>query len=66
MMREQGIVDSGDAQELGVGAMTDEVIGDFYRKMVDAGVIEDGLDWKASYTLDFTNKQVGMDLRPSN
>jgi NitT/TauT family transport system substrate-binding protein len=66
MMREQGIVDSGDAMELGIGAMTDDVIGDFYQKMVDAGVIEDGLDWQAAYNLDFTNKQVGMDLRPTN
>jgi NitT/TauT family transport system substrate-binding protein len=66
MLREQGIVDSGDAMELGIGAMTDDVIGDFYQKMVDAGVIEDGLDWQAAYNLDFTNKQVGMDLRPTN
>ena len=63
MMRDLGIVDSGDALTLGVGAMTDEVIGDFYKKMVEAGVLEDGLDWKASYTLDFVNQQVGMDKK---
>ena len=66
MMRKNGIVDSGSALEMGIGSMTDQVIGDFYQKMVDAGVVDDGLDWKSSYTLDFTNKKVGMDLRPSN
>ena len=64
MMRDQGIVDSGKTLELGIGAMSDEVIGDFYQKMVDAGVIGADLDWKASYTLDFTNKKVGIDIKP--
>ena len=64
MMRDEGIVDSGKTLELGIGAMSDEVIGDFYQKMVDAGVIGDDLDWKAAYTLDFTNKKVGMDIKP--
>ena len=64
MMRDEGIVDSGKTLELGIGAMSDEVIGDFYQKMVDAGVIGGDLDWKAAYTLDFTNKKVGMDIKP--
>ncbi|MBY5933818.1 ABC transporter substrate-binding protein [Tateyamaria omphalii] len=64
MMRDEGIVDSGKTLELGIGAMSDEVIGDFYQKMVDAGVISDDLDWKAAYTLDFTNKKVGIDIKP--
>lgn len=66
MMRDEGIVDSGEALDMGIGAMSDEVIGGFYDKMVAAGVLEDGLDWKAAYTLEFTNNKVGMDLRPSN
>lgn len=64
MMRNEGIVDSGKTLELGIGAMSDEVIGDFYQKMVDAGVISGDLDWKAAYTLDFTNKKVGIDIKP--
>ena len=64
MMRDEGIVDSGKTLELGIGAMSDEVIGDFYQKMVDAGVIGGDLDWKAAYTLDFTNKKVGIDIKP--
>ncbi|MEM0935942.1 MAG: ABC transporter substrate-binding protein [Pseudomonadota bacterium] len=62
MMREEGIVDSGDALEMGIGAMTDAKVEDFYTLLVEAGVLEDGLDWQAAYTLDFTNKKVGMDL----
>ncbi|WP_417279008.1 ABC transporter substrate-binding protein [Celeribacter sp.] len=62
-MKSEGIVDSGDALERGIGAMTDEKIADFYDKMVDAGVIEAGLDYSAAYTLDFTNAKVGMDLK---
>ncbi|MGC3937441.1 ABC transporter substrate-binding protein [Roseobacter sp. EG26] len=64
MMLEQGIVDSGAALEMGIGAMTDEVVSDFYQKMVAAGVLEDGLDWEASYTLEFTNKSVGKSIKP--
>lgn len=63
MMKEKGIVDSGDALELGIGAMTDEVIGDFYTKMVEAGVVAADLDWQSAYTLAFTNKKVGMDAK---
>jgi len=61
-MLENGIVNSGDALELGIGAMTSEKVKDFYDKMVEAGVIEAGLDYTQAYTLEFTNKKVGMDL----
>jgi NitT/TauT family transport system substrate-binding protein len=61
---EWGIVDSGDALTLGIGAMTDEVIGSFYEDMVAAGVVEPGLDWQASYTTQFVNQGLGLDLRP--
>ena len=37
-MKEYGIVDSGDATTLGVGAMTDARMKDFFDKMVRAGV----------------------------
>ncbi len=64
-MKQYGIVDSGDTEELGIGAMTDERFESFYNKMVAAGVVEDGLDFKASYTLDFVNKGVGLDIKKS-
>ncbi|MBC7739754.1 MAG: ABC transporter substrate-binding protein [Candidatus Saccharibacteria bacterium] len=62
-MKSAGIVDSGDTETLGIGAMTDARLADFYAKMVKAGVIEDGIDIKQSYTLDFINQKVGMDLK---
>jgi NitT/TauT family transport system substrate-binding protein len=65
-MKSEGIVESGDALELGIGAITEEKVGDFYAKMVEAGVIEDGIDWRASFTTEFANAGVGMDLKPSN
>ncbi len=63
-MLDNGIVDSGDALELGIGAITAEKVGDFYQKMVDAGVIEEGIAWDASFSTDFANKGVGMELKP--
>jgi NitT/TauT family transport system substrate-binding protein len=63
-MKEYGIVDSGDTLKLGVGAMTDERWKDFYDKMVKAGVVKGGIDYKKAYTLRFVNKGVGLDLRP--
>jgi NitT/TauT family transport system substrate-binding protein len=63
-MKEYGIVDSGDSMKLGIGAMTDARIKDFYDKMVRAGVVKPGLDYKRAYTLQFVNKGVGNELRP--
>ena len=59
-----GIVDSGDALTLGIGAMTDETIGGFYEAMVEAGVVEAGLDWQSAYTTQFVNQGLGLELRP--
>jgi NitT/TauT family transport system substrate-binding protein len=63
-MKEYGIVDSGDAGSLGVGAMTDAHMKDFFDKMVRAGVAKADLDYRKSYTLQFVGKKVGLDLRP--
>jgi NitT/TauT family transport system substrate-binding protein len=63
-MKEYGIVDSGEAETMGIGAMTDEKMADFYAKMVEAGVLPDGIDIKAGYTLQFVNQGVGLDLKP--
>jgi ABC-type nitrate/sulfonate/bicarbonate transport system substrate-binding protein len=62
-MKEYGIVDSGEAKELGIGAMTDPHIASFFDKMVKAGVVKADLDYRKAYTLRFVNKKVGMDLR---
>ena len=63
-MKEFGIVDSGDTLRDGIGAMTDERIASFYDKMVRAGVVHQNIDFRKAYTLRFTNKGVGLDLRP--
>jgi NitT/TauT family transport system substrate-binding protein len=63
-MKEYGIVDSGDSAKLGIGAMTDAHWKSFFDKMVRAGVLKAGLDYKKAYTLQFVNKGVGVDLRP--
>ena len=63
-MKDYGIVDSGDSLSLGVGAMTDARMQDFFDKMVRAGVVKAGLDYRKSYTLKFVDKKVGLNLRP--
>jgi NitT/TauT family transport system substrate-binding protein len=63
-MKKYGIVDSGDALTLGVGAMTDARMKDFFDEMVRAGVVKSDLDYRKGYTLQFVNKKVGLDLRP--
>jgi NitT/TauT family transport system substrate-binding protein len=63
-MKQYGIVDSGDAVKVGVGALTDARMASFYDKMVRAGVAKAGLDIRKSYSTQFANKGVGNDLRP--
>jgi len=63
-MKDYGIVDSGDSIKLGIGAMSDARIKNFFDKMVRAGVVKSGLDIKRAYTLQFVNKGVGVELRP--
>jgi NitT/TauT family transport system substrate-binding protein len=65
-MKQHGIVDSGDALTAGIGAMTDARMKSFFDKMVRAGVIKPNVDYAKSYTLQFVNKRVGIELRPKN
>ncbi len=62
-MKEYGIVDSGDSLKMGIGAMTDVRNKSFFDKMVDAGVVNASVDPSKSYTLQFVNKKVGIELR---
>jgi NitT/TauT family transport system substrate-binding protein len=61
-MKAFGIVESGDALTLGVGAMTRERIERFYKTMAAAGVIPAGLDFARGFDFRFVNKGVGLDL----
>ncbi|MGA8413069.1 MAG: ABC transporter substrate-binding protein [Xanthobacteraceae bacterium] len=59
VMNEKGIVRSGDALKLGIGAMADQRWKSFYQTMADAGVFPKGLDVSKAYSLAFVNKGVG-------
>ena len=59
-LRDYGVVDSGEALTLGIGAMTDARIGSFFEKMAAAKVVRGDLDYRSSYTLRFVNKGVGV------
>ncbi|MEL6227582.1 MAG: ABC transporter substrate-binding protein, partial [Pseudomonadota bacterium] len=59
VMRENGIVRSGDALKLGIGAMTDARWKRFYDQMAGVGVFPTGLDISKAYTLQFVNKGIG-------
>ncbi len=55
-MKEYGIVVSGDAEKLGIGAMTDQRWQAFFDNMAQAGVYKPDTDFKQAYTLKFINK----------
>jgi NitT/TauT family transport system substrate-binding protein len=64
LMKQQGIVDSGEALRNGVGAMSTERIQDFYAQMVKAGLYKAGeVDLSKVATLQFVNKKLGMDVK---
>ncbi|MGD9614785.1 MAG: ABC transporter substrate-binding protein [Alphaproteobacteria bacterium] len=60
-IKEYGIVDSGDAKQHGIGAMTEERWREFFETMVGAGVYPADLDFRRAFTLQFVNKKVGLD-----
>ena len=63
LMKSQGIVDSGEAQARGIGAMSAARIEDFYAQMVKAGLYKPGeVDLSKVATLQFVNKKVGDDV----
>jgi NitT/TauT family transport system substrate-binding protein len=59
-MNENGIVLSGEATRLGIGAMTHERWASFYQTLVQTGVHAAGLDLRRAYSLDFVNRRVGL------
>jgi NitT/TauT family transport system substrate-binding protein len=59
-MKEYGIIDSGDAKTLGIGAMTDARWQEFFDTMVKAGLYPADMDYKKAYTLQFVDKRTGM------
>lgn len=61
-MKSEGIVISGDAETMGIGAISETQVKDFFDKMVTAGVINADLDYMSSFSTEYTGKGVGMDL----
>ena len=59
MMGEAGIVRSGDALTLGIGAMTEERWGRFHAAMAEAEVVPRALDWRRAFDLSLVNKGIG-------
>lgn len=62
-MKDYGIVDSGDALTLGIGAMTAERMADFFGKMAEVGVLPADLDHTQAYTLDFANNGISLEVK---
>jgi NitT/TauT family transport system substrate-binding protein len=64
LMKQQGIVDSGEAQTMGIGAMNAARIQDFFNQMVKAGLYQaKDVDLSKVATTQFVNKQLGIDLK---
>jgi NitT/TauT family transport system substrate-binding protein len=64
LMKKLGIVDSGDALQNGIGAMTTARVKDFYDKMVRAGLYKPGdVDLSKVVTTQFVNKKAGLDVK---
>jgi NitT/TauT family transport system substrate-binding protein len=64
LMKQQGIVDSGEAQNQGIGAMSAARIQDFYAQMVKAGLYKaNDVDLSKVATTEFVNKQTGVALK---
>ena len=59
-MQEYGIIDSGDAKQTGIGAMTEARWRDFFETMAKAGLYPADMDFRQAYTLQFVDKKVGM------
>ncbi len=64
LMKQQGIVDSGESLTGGIGAMSEGRIKDFYAQMVKAGLYKPGeVDLSKVATFQFVNKKVGLDVK---
>jgi NitT/TauT family transport system substrate-binding protein len=62
-IKQHGIVVSGDAEAMGIGAMSDKRWRDFYDVMAKQGLYPEGMEEGKAYTLRFVNKRVGMDRK---
>ena len=61
-MKEYGIVVSGDAEDKGIGCMTEAHYKPFFDKLVSIGLYDAALDYTKAFTTQFVCKGVGMEL----
>ena len=59
-MRKHGILTSGEAARLGIGAMREARWDDFFTTMAGQGLYPKDMDWQRGYTLRFVNHGVGL------
>ena len=64
VMQTHGIVQSGDALKLGIGAMTDARWAEFYRVTSTLGMYPKGIDYRRAYSLRFVDRGVGLRQSP--
>jgi NitT/TauT family transport system substrate-binding protein len=63
LMKQYGLVDSGDAVTMGVGAMTEARWMDFFTTMSKAGLYPASLDYHKAYTTAFVDKKYAIGMR---
>jgi NitT/TauT family transport system substrate-binding protein len=59
-MIKYGIVDSGQAKTLGIGAMNEQRWRHAFDDAVALGIYPANMDWQKAFTLQFVNKKVGL------
>lgn len=59
-MKQHGVLQSGDAATMGIGAMTEARWKAFYDEMSAVGLYPRGMDYTKAYTLQFVDKGVGL------
>ena len=64
LMKQQGIVDSGESLTRGIGTMSQRRIEHFHQQMVNAGLYRPGeVDLSKVATFEFINNKVGLDVK---
>ena len=63
IMKIHGIVDSGDTETMGIGAMTGARWTEFYQSMAAVGVYKPGIDLSKAYTTRVVNHKTGMEMK---
>lgn len=63
-MRDRGMVEGGDAAKLGIGAMTDARLKEFFDLMSANKVFDAKLDYKKAFDTRFVNKGRGIAVAP--